>query len=102
MTGQRGRLEKLMPDKTGLSDMMVSLQSSLHPGHAGAHEHLRGEDKHIKLRAIAVDRPRAILVLSVGRAGQGRPRSGALPSEGGTGPSPARTRVGGAQRRSTP
>src|SRR5215207_4616930 len=24
MTGQRGRLEKLMPDKTGLSDMMVA------------------------------------------------------------------------------
>ena len=34
-----------------------------------AHEHLRGEYKHIKLRASAVDRPRAILVLRVGRAG---------------------------------
>src|SRR5215204_2804654 len=43
MTGQRGRLEKLMPDKTRLSDMMVSLQSSLHPGHAGSAQHLRGE-----------------------------------------------------------
>jgi hypothetical protein len=41
----------------------------------GAHEHLRGEYKHIEVRAIAVDRPRAILVLSVGRAGQARPRS---------------------------
>src|SRR3954447_4555496 len=38
-------------------------------------EHLRGEYKHIKVRAIVVDRPRAILVLRVGRAGQGRPRS---------------------------
>src|SRR5215211_795041 len=35
MTGQRGRLEKLMPDKTGLSDVMVSLRASPPPGARG-------------------------------------------------------------------
>src|SRR5690242_7413512 len=65
----------LMPDKTrviGHDDFPPVIPCTR--GTQGAHEHLRGEDKHIKLRAIAVDRPRAILVLSVGRAGPGRSR----------------------------
>ena len=32
MTGQRGRLEKLMPDKTGLSDMSLSSAPALPAG----------------------------------------------------------------------
>ena len=35
MTGQRGRLEKLMPDKTGLSDVMVSFSHPLPRGTRG-------------------------------------------------------------------
>src|SRR3954471_5128996 len=69
----RGCRALLLSNRTRLSDVMVSLQSSTAPGARWGHEHLRGE--YVEVRAIAVDLPRAILVLSVGRAGLGRPRS---------------------------
>ena len=60
-------------DKTRLSDVMVSLQSSTAPGARWGHEHLRGE--YVEVRAIAVDRPRAI---PGPQCGAGRPGAAAL------------------------